>query len=51
MARERIASLCRKVLDALPDPEVRGASMDSVTVDRAAFMLEDRAASLLEGLS
>ncbi|MEI6516414.1 MAG: type II toxin-antitoxin system HipA family toxin [bacterium] len=50
MLRERIVDLCGKCSDALRTKDVRGAAHDPAIAERIAGIIQERAASLLEGL-
>jgi serine/threonine-protein kinase HipA len=50
MLRERIVDLCLKCIDALRNKDVVGAANDPAMAERVAGIIQERAASLLQGL-
>lgn len=51
MLRERIVDLCGKCIDGLRNKDVLGAANDPAMAERVAGIIQERAASLLRGLS
>jgi serine/threonine-protein kinase HipA len=50
MLRERIADLSHRTVTGLQDAAVRSAANDTITVDRVAGIIEERASTLLQQL-
>jgi serine/threonine-protein kinase HipA len=50
MLRERIMDLCGKCSDGLRNEDVLGAANDTAMAERVAGIIQERAASLLQGL-
>lgn len=50
MIRERMADLCRKTLNALQEPRVRGAAIDTVMVERLTGIIAERSSAILQSL-
>lgn len=50
MLRERIVNLCGKTTEGLKNKEVLAASNDPAMAERVAGIIQERSASLLQGL-